>query len=373
MALSSKLRVMISSRCDDDFPTGKGATKLSDIRKELKKDLEDSQFLGKHMIEVWINEDTPPQPGTKDSWEVCLKAAKDCDILISLSNGNSGWANTGSDIGICHAELMTALSEAPEKVRLIDLGNIKTDNTPSGQRNESFQKYVGTQSLFRGGKVTSKQTLKDRVNEAIQDAILRLAQSGVRVASTGAYYKGQALDWSRLDFKKRRMEIVAVLKTVMMGRKGTKVEGDYHIVEIAGKDILIIPDAIPAALTVGPAKEMVGQPFLGDYKLAEVLKEKRGGPIHIIGCNKTATEAQALKLLGFPDATVVNAPFGIFVADQVQKIQFVFIKNCRDESTTRHGVQRFFEWITQTREDTALAETAEARARIVKAIAKENS
>ena len=82
-------------------------------------------------------------------------------------------------------------------------------------------------------------------------------------------------------------------------------------------------------------------------------------------------ESQATKLLGFRDATVVSARFGVFVADSVQKIQFAFIVNCRDESTTRHGVQRFFEWLEQTGENELVTQRAKSRASIVKAIAKE--
>ena len=58
---------------------------------------------------------------------------------------------------------------------------------------------------------------------------------------------------------------------------------------------------------------------------------------------------------GFPDATVVSAPFGVFVADNIQKVQFAFIVNCRDEANTRHGVQRFFEWLAQTGEESLVA------------------
>ena len=138
-----------------------------------------------------------------------------------------------------------------------------------------------------------------------------------------------------------------------------------------GGDSPFRTDAIPAAISVGPAKEMVGQPFLRDHELAAVLKGSRGGPVHVIACHKTALETQATKLLGFSDTTVVTAPFGVFVADNIQKIQFAFIVNCRDESNTRHGVQRFFEWLAQTREETHLADRARARARIVRALAKE--
>ena len=59
MAASSKLRVMISSRCLDPFPAGQKKIKLSEIRKELKKDIEAIELLGKKPFEVWINEETP--------------------------------------------------------------------------------------------------------------------------------------------------------------------------------------------------------------------------------------------------------------------------------------------------------------------------
>ena len=109
-------------------------------------------------------------------------------------------------------------------------------------------------------------------------------------------------------------------------------------------------------------RKWVGQPFLHDHELSPFLKGNRGGPVHVIACHKTATEAQTTKLLGFPDATVVSAPFGIFVADSIQKVQFAFIVNCRDDANTRHGAQRFFEWLAQTGEETLVSERAKPRA-----------
>ena len=163
-----------------------------------------------------------------------------------------------------------------------------------------------------------------------------------------------------------------MLDDAIRKRAGSRDDGDHLIVRLADLDILVVPDASPAAITVGAAKEMVGQPFLHDHERSQVLTGKRGGPIHIIGCHKNATELQATKLLGFPDATVVSAPFGVFVADNIQKVQFAFIVNCRDDANTRHGVQRFFEWLEQTGEDKLVADRAKARARIVSAIAKES-
>jgi hypothetical protein len=166
-----------------------------------------------------------------------------------------------------------------------------------------------------------------------------------------------------------------VLRDAMRQRAGSSEDREHLFVRLGDVDVLCIPTAIPAALTVSAAREMVGQPFLRDHELSSVLSRRKrtcGGPVHVIACHKTATEAQAIRLLGFPDATVVSAPFGVFVADGVQKVQFAFIVNCRDESTTRHGAQRFFEWLAQTGEAALVAERAQARARIVAAVAKEN-
>jgi len=95
------------------------------------------------------------------------------------------------------------------------------------------------------------------------------------------------------------------------------------------------------------------------------------GPVHLIACQKGVTETQALRQLGFPDAIAVTAPFGVYVADPVQKIQMVFMANCRDETTTRGQLQRFLQWLAQEGEDRRLAGRAGARRRIADLIAKE--
>jgi hypothetical protein len=313
MAKSSKLRIMISSRCDDYFPVAQTTSRLSDIRKDLKTEIEAVELFGKKLFEVWINEEAPPQGGTWDSWDVCMEAVNDCDILISISNGNAGWADAAGAI----------------------------------------------------------DELKSRCKEALYDATIALAQSGVREASHGKFHSGQALDWSRLDFITRQAEMRKVLRDAILARAGSIENGGRLFVLLGGQPILFVPHAIPAALSVSAARELVGQPFLHVHLQHDALTGKRSGPVHVIACHKTATESQATKLLGFPDATVVTPPFGVFVADNVQKIQCAFITNCRDEANTRHGVQRFFNWLTQTGEDALVAERAKARARIVRAIARE--
>lgn len=370
MAKSSKLRVMLSSRCNDPFPGG-ATTTLSDIRRALKTEIEAMEIAGRKAFEVWINEETDPQGGTWDSWDVCIEAVKDCDILLVISNGNAGWADGSGAIGICHAEMMTGLSTARAKVRLVDLGNVPITKDDAGKRNRRFQDELSRQSFFRGGMVTTVADLNKRVKDALYDAIISLAQAGVHDTGKARFDSGAALDWSRLNFSKRQAEMVRVLREALLARDGSTEDSGKVFVRMNKQQILTEPHAIPAALTVGPARELVGQPFLRDHSLAALLNGKRGGPLHIIACHKTATESQAAKLLGFPDATFVTPPFGVFVADPVQKVQFAFIVNCRDETNTRHGLQRFFNWLSQTGEEILVAERAQARARIVGAIARE--
>lgn len=166
--------------------------------------------------------------------------------------------------------------------------------------------------------------------------------------------------------------MVTVLEKSLKGRDDSKEVDGQVLISLDKRKTLVRAHAIPSALSIAAAREKVGQPFLEDHLYADTLiSDKCAGPLHIIACHRTSTETQARNLLGFPDATVVSTPFGVFVADNIQKIQFVFIVNCRDESTTRHGVQRLFEWLEQTGEDVLIARRARSRASIVKAIAKE--
>lgn len=83
----------------------------------------------------------PPSDAMDDSWEACLQAVRDCDVMLVLFNGNAGWAKRSGDIGICHAEYMEGLAISRGKVRLIAMPNLPvTDGhaaeaarkTPSG-------------------------------------------------------------------------------------------------------------------------------------------------------------------------------------------------------------------------------------------------
>ncbi|EJN31877.1 hypothetical protein PMI35_01158 [Pseudomonas sp. GM78] len=370
MAQSKKIKVMLSSRCNDHFPAESDQT-LSDLREQIKREIEASQLFGKPVFEVWINEDAPPADGTQDSWDTCLQAVRDCDVMLVLSNGNAGWAKGVGDVGICHAEYMEGLATTRGKVRLIAMPNVVLgqEHEAASARNKRFQDFVSLQTPFRGGTVSTVEQLRSRVHEALLDAVVVLTQRGVTAAASTRFDMGQALDWTRLDFSQRKRAMEAVLIRALAGTE-TPASETVAVVPIGGLDVAVLVHAIPAAFTVPAARELVGKPFLRDHQHAQTLNEAVG-PLHLIACHRGATEAQATALLGFADATVVSGPFGIFVADDVQKVQFAFLANSRDETQTRHALQRFKEWLDQTGEAEILARRAASRAKIVRVIAAE--
>lgn len=372
MAKSTRIRVMLSSRCKDYFPAGSKST-MTDLRKQIKQDIEAIQINGTNLFEVWINEDAPPSAGTVDSWDTCLQAVRDCDILIVLFNGNAGWASAKSDVGICHAEFMEGMRAAQAKVRLVTLTPLlSVKGTRKDSIHRRFQEAVAQSSLFRGDDAETVEEAQRRVREALADALLQLTRLGVNSVAASRQDMGAALDWTRMDFRRRKQAMEQAVCASLSGLRGAKALDGATSVLIDGTPVAVVAHAVPAALGVAAARELVGRPFLTDHEREALLRQAQG-PFHLIACHRTATETQATALLGFPDATVISGPFGVFVADDIQKVQFAFLPNCRDESQTRHAVQRFFAWLEQSQEAVNVARRAASRTRIVRAIAKETN
>ncbi len=362
-----KILVMISSRCSDKILWDGKEQRLSAFRQKLRDELEDVTLFGHKLFQVWMNEDE--RGGGGRVWDTCMKKVRESDILLVLYNGHGGWCEQGG-VGICHAELQTALSTNPDKVRLIRLPLQKVGSGNDGKRNRRFRRYVERQELIEM-EANDGDELLQVCKTAVHNAVLRMTRYGAHSGRRSSFYTGDPLQWSRLDFHSREREMVKVLcDELKHSPKAENAEGGIFV-RINDKPVLLLCHAVPAAMGISAAREMLGQPFLRDYRCVGQLKGNRVGPVHIIACHRSVTESQAIKQLGFPDATVVSPPFGVYVADNIQKIQLVFIANCRDDTTTREGVQRFFEWLEQTDEDIEMVRRAEARRNIIEAIARE--
>ena len=367
MARPKTIRVMISSRCSDKIQFNGEEVELSTVRLRSKEILEQAFFLGSQLLEVWINEDAPPEEGSMDSWEACLKQVDDCDILIVLYNGNAGWAAADPNVGICHAELARAISKAPGKLRLIEVVDKTKDNA---SRHKRFQEYVVRLGLFRGALARTGEELIERVTQAIREAVVDLARSGVSEAKRGRYYLGEALDWSRLDFVSRK----SAIEDIICESLGSKGKDRMVVRKVARVNILFGVHAVPDAFSTAEAREMVGLPFLKDHELVDSMESANGnshGPLHVIAVHKTVGESQARKLLGHPDVILVSAPFGYYLADRVQHVQVLLVANCRDATSTRYAIQRCLTWIEQAGEDGNIVERARKRRKIIELIARQ--
>ncbi|MFQ5754020.1 MAG: DUF4062 domain-containing protein [bacterium] len=371
--MSKKIKVMISSRCKDTIGLNDETVTFTDLRKQLKEEIEESNLFDEPLFEVWINEDAPAEEGSTDLWEVCLKQVDDADIVLILYNGNAGWAKEGGDIGICHAEMQRALSTAPAKVRVIELPMSDLEQDPAGKRNKQFRKYVQSQILFTGSKAENGEQVLALTKDTLYKAVVDMVGLGKREAKKGKYHLGEALNWSRMDFYKRKEAMEKIIRDNLRSRTGSSEVPleKGTLLNVYNKTLLVLSHAVPAALSVAAAREMVGRPFLHDHENATFLNDDVCGPLHLIGCHKKVTESQAVSLLGQPDISIINAPFGIYAIDIVYNIQVVFLSDCRDQSSTRYAVQRFFEWLEQSGEAPLLVNRAEKRKRIVQAIAKE--
>lgn len=368
------LTLMVSSRCADPVQFDERLQPMNTVREAIKAELEGLRFGGEQVFRVWIHEHEAVTPGDMTSWDKCMNQAKRADIFLMLYNGNAGWAGTSvqfaDQVGICHAELAAAYNKAPGKVRSIHFPVVGVART---RANRSFQKYVKVQKIM-GAQVQSGEQAVKAARQAAVAALLVLARAGVGVATTGSFFAGEALEWTRLDFRQRRVTTTAAVVNFLcerFGSKATRFNGTTVVLPLAKASVAFVCDCIPATLTTAAAREMVGQPFLRDHELCADLPPEAAGPVHLMACQKGVTETQALRQLGFPDAIAVAAPFGVYVADDVQKIQMVFIANCRDETTTRHHVQRFLQWLEEQSEDRLLARRAASRRRIADLIARE--
>ena len=368
------IRVMISSRCETEVEFKGKRQKLSEVRHALRKELEDFRLPKQEeaLFDCWINEAATGAPGSRNWWDNCVKEARDADLVIVLYTGAAGGGLFGSDIGICHAELEAAMNVAADRVRVIKLPDAPpASDTLQKKRDASFKKYFESLGHFRTTAKTGDEVLEKVWNE-IRPAIVDLVRVGSGFLHLSQASTGQALKWKRLSYDDRKRAMEDAMTEALANRPSATNTSGGVVVQIKGKPVFLKPHASPASLSESTAREMVGQPFLADHKLhAELKKLKAVGPIHLIACPKTVTETQALKMLGFPDATIVSDSFGVHVADSVQKIQLVLLKNCVSPTAIRRQIAEWFEFLSRTSEDRFVLERAEARARIIEVVAKE--
>lgn len=364
------INIMISSRNNAEF----NHRALTQIRQELKEIIENEKVFGDKLFEVWINELESTQSFEESIWNKCLSEARRADIVLVLYNGQAGWIRPKDSVGICHDEVREAVDSAPGKVFAIDIREGTSLTTPSEKEqkaNKLFEEYMMRHELFQH-KVKTDEELKHIVSLSLHNAVKSLLKQGVLVAHRSKNNNGEALNWKLMDYESRSDAIIRALEQAVHTPDVGDKTGKLYFLTFGKHKILVILHAIPDVLSIAKARERVGQPFLEDYKYIKSLTaDDVIGPIHIIGCHKGVTETQARNILGFPDATILKDTFGVYVADNVQKIQMVFISDCSDSTSTKSGFQQFLNWLDSTTENKSLTKRAMSRKKIVVTIAEE--
>jgi hypothetical protein len=381
MAKSEKIHVMISSRCKAQLSYNGKLVLLTEVRKELEKQI-NSLILWQGqepLFECWINETSTSANLRQTWWDESIQQSKDADIVIVFYNGEAGGGIKNGPLGICEAELDAVLTDS-KKVRVITLPLAAASTDPAQlARDQSYQAFIQNLDLFRP-EVKTGEELIERVLREVRAIVVELVQNAALTPDLGKSNIGPALEWHRMSYTERETAMRKQLQKALKEVPGTKsVDSKLAVSEratlwlyLGGKQILTVLHAVPAGLSQSAAREIVGQPFLTDHRLYDQLATGDGGPLHLVACYKGATESQALKMLGFPDATVVPGRFGLHVADSVQKIQIVLLRNCESPTTTSHAVSTWLEWLKRSAEDVEVAKRAIARKRIITAIANEN-
>ncbi len=367
-----RVRVMISSR--SKRPVFDPPIQLVDLRRELKAYIETQLTLDDQPVfDVWICEDDTGS-GIDSWWETSREEVRKADLLLVLYTGEAGSQMRDTGLGICHAELFEAVMYSREKILpIITLGDPATS---AREEDRAFQNYVCELNRWPNAPENTEE-LFECCARILRKAIVRLTQRAVRRRLGAGFDMGNALDWSKLDFVGRKQRIEKVLADFLITKDGRSVDTAANgapavVVAIERTQLLWCVHAIPAATSIAAARELVGQPFVRDHLTVPLLAENRAaGPVHLIGCHKGITEAQALKIRGISDCTIVKTDFGIYLADGIQKIQILFLANCRDVTATQAVITEMFHWLEASEEAITIVNRAKSRKTILKAIAKE--
>ncbi len=367
-----KIRLMISSRSRS--PVFDPPIPLQQLRERLRAFIEGELTLGGEAIfEVWICEDDTGS-GIDSWWEESKSQIRKADLVLILYTGEAGSKIRGRGIGICHAELFEAAKFSREKI--LPIVTLAPPPYSEATHDRAFQDYVEQLNPWPNAPADEAQ-LQEVCTAIIRKRVVDLTKRAVVRRRGASFDLGNALDWSKLDFRARKERIEDVLKrflvTDMAGRPvRLPSRRESIIADLWNTPVCWHVHGIPAATSIAAAREMVGQPFLDDHLSAKVLKKNQAtGPVHIVGCHKGITESQALRIRGVSDCTLVKTDFGIYLADDVLKVQVFFLANCRDVTATQSAVTEMFQWLDSAEESDDVAQRAAARTRILAAIARE--
>lgn len=361
---------MISSRCSDLIEIYNNVISFTDLRKHVLDQFDKETFLGYNFFEVVISEEII-EPSDDTSWNKCLKEIRDSDIVLVWFTGHEGYKDKGKSIGICFAEFIEALQSNPSKVFIIDFRKLKLlyrDNTEIGddvKENSEFaldvdkrDKWLQKIELKNVATIDDlKKETTEKSKEIIRCGIAEFVLTGSASMRQTNHQFGEGLQWSKLNYRFRQEAIIHYLSKAV---DNFLLETDFNQISHSCKI-----HALPDAMSVAEARELVGRPYLKDLEHLSTIKS---GPIHIVGVFKNATERQIRDVIGHQDVAIIQEIFGFYVWDLVNHIQLVYLTNCKDPEVTILKVQEFFTWLRINDETKYIIDRAQRRHEIIKVI-----
>jgi hypothetical protein len=164
---------------------------LSHVREDLAALINAESLFDEPLFEPWINE--PAAATADDIWDECVARVQRADILIAIYSGDAGWAKEGGEIGICHAELERGLNSAREKVRILQIEPLAPlRKGADGKRDQLFRDFLQRQQPFTGTPCKNGEELIALCRRTPRDAVAQMVRLGVREASRGKFYMGEA-------------------------------------------------------------------------------------------------------------------------------------------------------------------------------------
>lgn len=369
----NSIKVMISSRVGVPL-LAEGAT-VGDAAERIRDAFKGQRFLAgsgfdqEPLFEFDLSLESKGKPANRSIESYCREMVAQNDIVLALYNGQAGSQLARGADGVCFLEMRTAMDFAPEKLVVVQLPQ-KPKPSAADKR---FREWFAAQQIWSSPEAKDVDEVVGAAALALRVAVAEMVKRAGKVRF-GAAHLGGALEWSRMDYEHRAAAMRAAVHDSLLAHGEEPQEGGGPQVTAfaIGKGeerVFTWIHAIPAAISEPHAREMVGQPHLSDHLLAGDMSGLPG-PLHIVACARGVTEAQAVRILGFPDATIIKAPFGVFVADEVQKIQMAFLGQCRDEPSTHDAVTQFIAWLDQSGERRAIVARGRLRADMAKLLAK---
>lgn len=357
-----KIKVFFSSRVNSVLKGLPGNPTLTDLRHALLADLEKQTFLDQLVLEVLINEENFNASIATNAFESCMRVLRGSNIIIILYNGEAGWSVAGAEStnGICHEELLAAMNEFSDMTFMLDLTAF-ADLPAEGdafERNLAFTTDIINSFLPRiAVPATTMAELTANCLTQIKQYILAAINKAMTTQKSivaGSSIFGETLDWSKLSYAERKEQLEEKMEAVFAPLATfAQVIRQYY--------------GIPDHMSVAEARNLVGRPFLKEQD--QILgSDLACGIIHFVGVYGNVTEGQAKNLVGYPDLTVIKAPFGLYLWEKNTHIQLFFLKGCINPQTVKTRFSEVTNWLSGSREQGNIIARAKARYAILEVI-----